>query len=305
MTGNRERGTTSPTGWFFVIVLIWILAYPAYLYKRKQYGATNRVVLGVLLALFFSGSLFAVGYSIEAKKAEIRESLGGLARQFTLPNQSPETNSPPALDGIYAKVASDAINHYSIAKRNGTVIDVCIQAGLVSAAFLQANDEANYKVWKQTQQTDCSNAGMPMENMSSSPVAKEVSNPTKDAKEQYEGLVTSYTPSENTTGKQLKPGDTAADFDEKYQTIIRNEISKYESAKRSGNQQQTCLNARSVAYGYAQARDTISQVILSESELAIRAKYEANYQDWNRTQKVDCFAIGMPANDVTHEQPNF
>ena len=104
MTSDRERGTTSPTSWFFAIALIWIIAYPAYLYKRKQYGAKNRVWLGLMLAIIFAGSSFALGYAIESKKAEIRESLEKLTRQFASPNQSAETDSPPALDGIYAKV---------------------------------------------------------------------------------------------------------------------------------------------------------------------------------------------------------
>ncbi len=105
--------------------------------------------------------------------------------------------------------------------------------------------------------------------------------------------------------KKLKPGDVAADIDEKYKIVIGNEISKYEYAKRNGDRKQACLNARSVAYGYAQARDIIAGVVLNESGLAIQAKYDANYREWNHTQKIDCFAIGMPANDVTHEQPHF
>jgi len=175
MTSDRERGTTSPTSWFFAIALIWIIAYPAYLYKRKQYGAKNRVWLGLMLAIIFAGSSFALGYAIESKKAEIRESLEKLTRQFASPNQSAETDSPPALDGIYAKVASDAVNQYSTVKRSGTAIDRCVQAGVVSAAFLQANDEENYKVWTQTQQKDCSSAGMPVADTSRAPAAMEVS----------------------------------------------------------------------------------------------------------------------------------
>lgn len=62
---------------------------------------------------------------------------------------------------IEKKVAIDAVRQYDIAKRNGTAIDACVQAGMVSAAFLQANDEPNYAQWKQTEKSDCAAAGLP------------------------------------------------------------------------------------------------------------------------------------------------
>lgn len=65
------------------------------------------------------------------------------------------------LQDIENKVASDSITQYQIAKRNGTKIDACVQAGMVAAAFLQAKDEGQYKSWKQTEKSDCAAAGMP------------------------------------------------------------------------------------------------------------------------------------------------
>ena len=66
------------------------------------------------------------------------------------------------LNGIYGNVAADAMTQYEITKRNGNAIDVCIHAGLVSAAFLQAKDEVNYKKWKEIEGGDCARAEMPM-----------------------------------------------------------------------------------------------------------------------------------------------
>jgi hypothetical protein len=63
--------------------------------------------------------------------------------------------------GLEKKVASGFIDQYNIAKRSGTPIDVCVHAGLVSAAFLQAKDDANYQVWKATEAAACKAAGMP------------------------------------------------------------------------------------------------------------------------------------------------
>lgn len=62
---------------------------------------------------------------------------------------------------IENKVADDAVAQYSIAKNQGDKIQICVQAGFVSAAYLQAKDEANYNKWKATQKSDCTAAGIP------------------------------------------------------------------------------------------------------------------------------------------------
>jgi len=63
--------------------------------------------------------------------------------------------------GLENKVASDAVQEYEIAKRNGTAMDACVHAGLVAAAYLQAKDESNYQQWKATERADCAAAGLP------------------------------------------------------------------------------------------------------------------------------------------------
>ncbi len=66
-----------------------------------------------------------------------------------------------SMQQITDKVATDAVQQYNIAKRQGDPVQICVQAGLVSAAYLQAKDEANYQVWKATERNDCRRAGMP------------------------------------------------------------------------------------------------------------------------------------------------
>lgn len=68
-----------------------------------------------------------------------------------------------SMDNIYRKVATDAEERYQIARRQGDPIQVCVQAGMVSAAWLQAKDEAQYGAWKTQQKTDCAKAGMPQQ----------------------------------------------------------------------------------------------------------------------------------------------
>jgi hypothetical protein len=65
------------------------------------------------------------------------------------------------LQDIHNKVASDAVDQYRIAKRNGSNIDACVQAGMVSAAYLQAKNEAEYQSWKSIENNDCRKAGVP------------------------------------------------------------------------------------------------------------------------------------------------
>ena len=71
-----------------------------------------------------------------------------------------ETQANRTMQDIQNKVAADAVAQYGIAQRNGSAIDVCVQAGFVTAAYLQAKDEASYQQWKQTEKADCAKAGI-------------------------------------------------------------------------------------------------------------------------------------------------
>lgn len=71
-----------------------------------------------------------------------------------------EKHAAQNLEEIRIKVAADAVERYEIAKRNGTPIDACVQAGIVTAAYLQAKDEANYRMWKVTEDAECAYAGL-------------------------------------------------------------------------------------------------------------------------------------------------
>jgi len=62
---------------------------------------------------------------------------------------------------IENQVAADSVNQYNIAKHQGDAIQICVQAGMVSAAYLQAKDEVNYQKWKQVEAADCVKAGLP------------------------------------------------------------------------------------------------------------------------------------------------
>jgi hypothetical protein len=71
---------------------------------------------------------------------------------------SPARSGP--MGGVYAQVASDAIDRYKIAERQGTYMDQCVQAGFVAAAMLQAKMETEYAQWLQVRDLRCSLAGI-------------------------------------------------------------------------------------------------------------------------------------------------
>ena len=65
-----------------------------------------------------------------------------------------------AMGDIYKQVVADSINQYKITQDSGNAIDVCVHAGMVSAAYLQSQDRINYAKWKEREQIDCENAGV-------------------------------------------------------------------------------------------------------------------------------------------------
>lgn len=61
---------------------------------------------------------------------------------------------------IERQVADDMVKQYEIAKKNGDRMTMCVQAGAVAAAFMQAKDQTGFDRWKATEKADCRAAGM-------------------------------------------------------------------------------------------------------------------------------------------------
>ena len=66
-----------------------------------------------------------------------------------------------SLKNIQDQVARDTVVQYRIAARQGDKMQICVMAGMVTAAFLQAHDEKNYRAWKDVEREDCDAIGMP------------------------------------------------------------------------------------------------------------------------------------------------
>ncbi len=73
-----------------------------------------------------------------------------------------EKQAANEMEKIVNQVALDSEKQYEIAKNSGNAMDAYVHAGLVAAAYLQAKDEVNYKKWKDIENEEVKNAGMPV-----------------------------------------------------------------------------------------------------------------------------------------------
>jgi len=78
-----------------------------------------------------------------------------LHEAYADPEPSPAPSSDPSVDGkmksIYEKVAYNAEQQFFIAKRQGDNMQIYVQAQMVCAAYLQAQDEESYRKWKKVE----------------------------------------------------------------------------------------------------------------------------------------------------------
>lgn len=81
-----------------------------------------KIIFGTIVIVIFLGYFFGGGLEKQAQKE---------------------------MDKIENQVALDAEKQYEIAKKNGSDMDAYVQSGMVAAAYLQAEDENNYKKWKE------------------------------------------------------------------------------------------------------------------------------------------------------------
>lgn len=72
-----------------------------------------------------------------------------------------EKQAASNMQTIENQVAVDAKKQYEIAKNGGDKMQTYVQASMVAAAYLQANDEVNYNKWKEIEKQEARNAGMP------------------------------------------------------------------------------------------------------------------------------------------------
>jgi hypothetical protein len=123
MESNRDEGTYSATAWFFLIVFLWVICYPAYLFKRRKYGLANYLVIGILVTVIFVGSWGVMSAAIENKVSNVQGNLKNIQQRLSgVPDTSvktapvaeataqpiPQTQTKPEVATSKSDVAADS-----------------------------------------------------------------------------------------------------------------------------------------------------------------------------------------------------
>jgi hypothetical protein len=61
---------------------------------------------------------------------------------------------------IGLQVANEAVAAHELAKKGGDAKGMCVQANVAASAFLRAQDEKQYQMWKDIEKADCKAARM-------------------------------------------------------------------------------------------------------------------------------------------------
>ena len=76
------KGESSPFLLFLGCLLLWIVVYPLYLYKRQAHGMKNLCAVGLITALLMTGTWLYWGSVIEKHRADVQRQLEELEHLF-------------------------------------------------------------------------------------------------------------------------------------------------------------------------------------------------------------------------------
>lgn len=82
MASDRKKGTYGPFAWFLLLVLLWVVAYPIYLFKRRHYRLRNLLVPGLLVMVVFVGSWTAMSLAIDAQVERAQNAIRDIGKSF-------------------------------------------------------------------------------------------------------------------------------------------------------------------------------------------------------------------------------
>jgi cobalamin biosynthesis protein CobD/CbiB len=78
-SGRRREG---PVAWFFFGILLWIVAFPMWMYRRSRYGLRNLCGGAISIGIIFVAVLGLMSVALESQKEEIRRNLESTQRQL-------------------------------------------------------------------------------------------------------------------------------------------------------------------------------------------------------------------------------
>jgi hypothetical protein len=90
MTYNRREGTYSSVQWAASLLLLWIIGYPAYLFKRRRFDRRNLLIPGIMVAFIFLISSGVTRELIEQKSADFQRASADLDSLSESPSGQPE-----------------------------------------------------------------------------------------------------------------------------------------------------------------------------------------------------------------------
>lgn len=124
----------------------------------KRFGMGTLKVVGAIVGLMVS--FFIIAY---LQTHVFTDNNTTTQTQITQPQATNiDTSNSPQRRA--SKFAADKIAEYEIAKRNGDKMQACVLAGIIKQAFLTAQDEQHYNIWRVTEETRCEEAGVPKAN---------------------------------------------------------------------------------------------------------------------------------------------
>jgi hypothetical protein len=96
MSRDPYWGTYSPIQWVFLILLLWVVCYPAYLFKRRRFGVANLLAPGLLVTVVFVLSACVVGTTVDRPLIEILNAVGRALREVPRTIENASTREKPA-----------------------------------------------------------------------------------------------------------------------------------------------------------------------------------------------------------------
>jgi hypothetical protein len=87
---KRGRSREGPVAWFFLVLLLWALCYPMYMYRRHRYGVHNHLLIAALLVVGCVGSALALSNAITQRSTEVVNVLKRTAPAARLTQDSAE-----------------------------------------------------------------------------------------------------------------------------------------------------------------------------------------------------------------------
>lgn len=134
MVYDRRNGTYGPAQWFLLVALLWIVGYPAYLFKRRHYALKNHLISGMAVAVLFVGSSVIMSAAIERKQAEIGASLRDLGNGFNFSERNvgqrsarvaaPAPMPPTARGSADPELVSDNVVRAQVAEGIASIVPV-------------------------------------------------------------------------------------------------------------------------------------------------------------------------------------